>query len=1076
MAGGDATGLAPLWRECFLNMNGELHTAAEAAARKTEREIADRAKKAEQEIADRAKKAKQLGKLKALVREASEKAQLGLDGNYPSLHAIRAVVHSRQKPANANHAAVWEEFQWMKVLFAALRGGAAEFNAWLEIQATVGTDSPCKSMQDRLDDEYHSIQRARSMPGEFVGGRLQHRSSDGSWQDIADGVSPVGPCRVLARYEVHDGDQAPCLTDYFVCLLVKLPVVPVKISVDHEKDKVSHYPLMLPGAVGTQPQAVQLDGKNVHCMHIALTLPRLHLLQRMQYMFTWETQGMMLHGVHGAGKSSTLKALVSILSVGGGTNVLYAPKSSELAMLNSDALLKSSVHGGGVLSKQLLSGEYVPDETKSAWYNSHDSEFSFMWRALLKHSDSNAPGRNAPGSDTSKPIPDPRVLRAVAVLSQMSSSPIVPGLQVVIFDEVNQLLEAVQYHAKIAEVKPPDRVDMSFFTACRNYWREWLPWKSYGNDQSFRILASSPHGRREDNERLPGLVEFELRPAPADHLAAVLQCAPEYLGGVPFSDVAGARCRLSAEESLVVCETLGGNARFISTFLRNSEELPKRLASQGSRQELFEELSEACFEEVCSLSERFSAGLPDKFGELPAAVGAAAAGAGTYGPTDVRITDGNESLFRLASHDASLVVRHSATVGSPPTVLAGAPALQAIMHTLGKNTTLGLAWLQGISVRNFEASMTVAMSMGAAARQMWPLTLLQKTEEAKGLRSAHHAVHGDAGHGVFDWPVAASDANSANAGSKGVHGTVASDGAARVTVLSGLVVLPVKTLTAHDVTKRPMRIVFQTVSNFPGIDAVCIELLGSVVHVTFWEMTVSTLVKHATDRKPVPASQCSVECGVEHGNVQVDTALRDVLAIMGVSNTVCSKHESAVQLASAGTKTAASMASKVGAYSITEPTSTVNCLLATLGVPLVVSCQLSEKQESQPVGSSAGEPPAQRSTRSSKKAAAKQQGAPAAQTSTASAAVPCTMSLRLEQSGELCDQLHGKGEWEVPGVTHWSFRMVYATCTRLEDNLSDHYAGLNVERESGTGGAGQASPSSASADFVCGVFSEDLCF
>ena len=88
------------------------------------------------------------------------------------------------------------------------------------------------------------------------------------------------------------------------------------------------------------------------------------------------------------------------------------------------------------------------------------------------------------------------------------------------------------------------------------------------------------------------------------------------------------------------------------------------------------------------------------------------------------------------------------------------------------------------------------------------------------------------------------------------------------------------------------------------------------------------------------------------------------------------------------------------------------------------------------------------------------------------------MSLSLEQSTELCDQLHGKGHWEVTDVTSWSFRMVYATSTPLKDNLNKHYAGsgLVAQKQDEAGRGGQASPS-LSTDIVraCMAYSTKIC-
>ena len=1095
----DGGNLLPrLWAQCMQEVNSELRGAND------DKEYQKKLKEQDMEFQKKLKK-QEMEFQKGLEREKMERERIAQE-NMSRIHGlvcilskglrscvtpvedegapllnVHEVVHLDKPPEQPHRAAVWNEFQWVRALTEALKGGSDSFMRWLKsMVGGTGTFTRWHEKQRgeagaeghgggaahkpdgghgkwteklrtqfwrrHMNEQYHTIHRPRSRPGEFIGGRLQAQSPSGIWEDIADDTPlRAGPRRVLVSYqaagvaESTESEQSPKCFDEFAGLLVNLPAVHTS-SADPEKDHIQTTPLTVKNAAGEQ-EYVTLHGKKVHYMRIVLTLPRLHMLEQIADVFQRQKQGMLLQGVHGAGKTSVLKALVSILSVGAEANVLYAPKSQNLALLDLDGLLRGAMYGSGQLAKQLLSGEYTPAVSCPDWRDAPDQVCWNMWLKLLK----------APVTESGFSAKE-LVERGTAILSHMRCSP--HGMQVVVFDEVNELLQKVKYHERLEQGGESDVL----FWKSREFWKEWLPWKTYGGRRNFRVLASSPHGKREDVADVTGGVHFELRPAPADHLAAVLQCAPEYLGGDPLDqspNPGSTSCPWSAAQCLDVCEALGGNARYVAAFL---QQYPAEGAA-GSHA-LGVTLPAVVSEHVDTLSKRFGQALLEESEKLKkreqalpaaaAAAGSAASGAGSAAgdaghkcPT----TEAEQSLFDLATHDASLVVRSSALTSLRPYILAGAPALLAILRAVRGNTALGLALLTGISVDNFEAAMAVAISMGAAAKRMWPLALLQKTDKAEAKRKEHSTSPPAARHGVFEWPAPSVDSSSTRAGLRAVldsGGSSASFEGAKSNssaLLGGAIVLPVKLLFGNELSDKPKRVVFQTVPSFPGIDAVCIDQIGDTVQVTFWEITVSKLREHSKGRDPVAAK---LKCGDDvRGQVQVDTALRDMLAIMGVKNKTCSQPEKdgSVRLAKNGTNTMACVDGVVEAMEddTVAGTSTVNCLLATLGVPLVVRSQLVAAPPLKP---------AKGTRRSGRKGAG---------SSTWSGTVLCHMKLWVEQSDELCNQLHGDTGWQTPSVTSWSFRMVYATSTMLADNLNSQYG--DVE-----------------ADFVYGVFRDDLWF
>lgn len=100
-----------------------------------------------------------------------------------------------------------------------------------------------------------------------------------------------------------------------------------------------------------------------------LTWPRLHFLAKVARCFDAHSYGIQLSGVHGAGKSTTLRALVGILTLGGQCDVMFAPQAGALADLDLATVLSTALHGSSQLAVQLHDGQLgaSPFAFRHAW-------------------------------------------------------------------------------------------------------------------------------------------------------------------------------------------------------------------------------------------------------------------------------------------------------------------------------------------------------------------------------------------------------------------------------------------------------------------------------------------------------------------------------------------------------------------------------------------------------------------------------------------------------------------------------------------------------------------------------------
>ena len=1025
------------WAEHRCHVAAELHGASITAQHKRE------------------KQQKRTSRQKALDSKRQESefkdsvSKIGLP-----LWEVHEIVKQPAAPAGACERVVWETFRWVRDLYAALHSGQESYRKWLH-RMTQGVGADLPEVNTLYESDFHWIGRHRRMPGAPCSSRVQSLHA-GSWKDEAaddagasEGVHKnlgLGPWlrRVLVSY--IDATNPDKETDRFAALLVKVPFESSQSLSAPTGEGLASQPLKRRTAEGTL-QNVTIQGKEVHFVPMALTVPRLHLLERVAMCFTGVRKGVLLSGVHGAGKSSMLQAIVGILAVGGECDIMFAPQAKALKELELPVVLGTALFGSGQLARQLWSGKM-----------SDGAPFEAAW-------DKVAAGTNIPGQ---------------VMVSAMGHAGLnrngVGKCAVVLLDEVNELLGALRTH-KASGAGQQQHHGQSASAA--QFWQDWLPWRTYGDRGCFRILSASPHGQREAvKESSEDRVEFELRPAPADHLAGIMRHAPGFLCG----KVGVSLPRMTVPDCFAVCDGLGGNARYISGFIRDmagkiSNEAPAIMRSQ--------------LEAVRSLMvSRFDKYLVEN--GSPLMLGGQALC----------------SLLELAVLDSSMVVREQS---DRPDIqlLAGQPALLALLH-LAKAATLGGEkigsgkFIRTVCKHNFEEAIVLATCLGALSRNMRQLFSLRSQAELQ----ASQGRLPEAGHGVLIWPSSQSAAAStAHVAADVCHRTFQLSDVATastkqpVSTVSGSFVCAVRKLLPLSSSElsgtTQARRVFQTVTNFPGVDVICVEFVGTRVEVTFIEATTSTLSVHAGSRKAVLANIHGGDHDGQIRGINVSPVLRDIFALCGVGATRVTRSQAKdtvhfhfmknraldntsnqsnaprrskrnVQAIAVGTHVCSETDQMRCApqfnEDLTTGTSTANCLLATMGVPLVVKRRLalpaahSFGSGASDVESSSGGLDARSiSMESDSNATVGRESSFSSASPVEGSSQHVTMDLQVEKSDELCKQLHKAGTWEVVGVSEWSFRMVYASDTSAWVNVSDKYSDLK-------------------ADFAYGVFKEDLLF
>ena len=1032
--------------------------------REAKREAKAKAREAKREAKAKAREEEAAAALQKAAAAQHNLLQSQTPAKFASFHDIYQLLHSHQDPPDCpDLRAVWATFRWVPELFDALKGGSKSYTEWLikhaghvdsSVEGIIASSSATPSEPwKRFVHDYHWIGRPNATPGRVSAVHLQQLDAAGVWVPAYDtGASGAAAAsssavpkttplrRVIVQYTADNGDTEL----HFAGLLACVPGMTTSLAAAKDQTGASARTVHV-WADGCDPQPAYIGDKLVQYVPLLLTMPRLHFLHKVAECFDISKRGILLTGVHGAGKSFMLTALTSILSVGGVCDVMFAPKSEKLAGVALSAVLGSAADGSGPLARQLRQGQL-------------DLGLNFpyqgAWKTLLKKGEDQA---------------------AIEFIKCMGKGGVVPERnldqpRVVIFDEVNELLEAVQYHLRMPTNNP-----------AVVFWRAWLKWKTYGSKGCFRILAASPHGKREEVQSSDlgtlGEVRFELRPAPSDHLAAIMHCAPEYL--MHNGDAIPAPLPLAT--AVQVCERLGGNARFISAFVRSLASTPSVNATltlhkvlNTARSELVGRFT-TCYDEAVRSKQYWN----------------------------------QPTLTQLAMLDASMVVRRDPTKETAD-VLAGSPALEALLHVAAEKfgryisnpgqTIVGL-----MAGGDFELAITTFACLGSVASRMWTLSNMTAKDNAHVLeeKTASQAP----GHGVLRYQPPAVDAASGAVATATIkfqstcvmdivapHMERDSTALQPTLLLGGNVVRAAKRMlpatdsqSAHPLP--PVRWVFQTVSSFPGIDIICLELVNGHMEVTFYEATVSTLREHS--RKKSSTVQALVSDGIHAGqahSVSVPVALRDIMAACGAMkkraellgenviklqaarkgqlDSIPAVHVAAGDDSPAGSAgTPESGTGNIGgegdsADSIAEGTSIVNCLLATLGIPLIVRRHL-EIQDivaaerpnlvsvphaaSQSDGSAASDSTEHPSDASASGALTETTHSSGAKRAPAFTKKLAKLCLHVTESHELCDQLHGEHAWEAKGVMGYSFRFVYATSSFISANYSTDYVRLQAD-------------------------------
>ena len=288
----------------------------------------------------------------------------------------------------------------------------------------------------------------------------------------------------------------------------------------------AHMPVKLPGVCWSVSELeLTAEAVDVEYEHIVLTLPRVHFILHCADAQSFEMCGLELHGVHGAGKSSILRALAAALAVGSKTDTWLMAGFGSLRGVKS---MNSSTHLDSFTSILASSTGRMVSSLHGHQPDIHDLRQLKDWLEML---------------DTRKF----NFFDALEVTRQMLQPPAgledhmkprVPAL--VVFDEVNEMLKTGD--------------DAAFKT---------YAWGIANCKHHLRIQAASPDGVREDAESCRASVAFfELRPASALHMAAIISVAPHcILHGIKLDgtmDLAGV---------WAICRRFSSNMRQLALIL-----------------------------------------------------------------------------------------------------------------------------------------------------------------------------------------------------------------------------------------------------------------------------------------------------------------------------------------------------------------------------------------------------------------------------------------------------------------------------------------------------------------------------
>jgi len=241
------------------------------------------------------------------------------------------------------------------------------------------------------------------------------------------------------------------------------------------------------------------------------TLPRVHFMLMCSHSSGLDqTYGVQLAGVHGAGKSTMLRALVGMLCVGADVDSWYEADASQIYDSGRVAPIMCSSSGPVMdhINPQARSGS---EHAVEAWT------------------------RSVPGSDCPWRVPYCHVFDPGKRYAR-------GGKKLIVFDEVNKALSS------------RDEKHMQFLQHNRGLPRHFL-----------KIFAASPDGLREKVHAERHVIFFELRPPRVHHMAAIVAVAPRALEQlVPHGT------QLPDAAVLPVCLEFASNMRQISRVLQRT--------------------------------------------------------------------------------------------------------------------------------------------------------------------------------------------------------------------------------------------------------------------------------------------------------------------------------------------------------------------------------------------------------------------------------------------------------------------------------------------------------------------------
>ena len=691
-------------------------------------------------------------------------------------------------------------FGWCADFSASFFSGAHKLGAWFEqhgIRVSPSgealetyTEHAKVSFVARscLDSAFHSLSSATSSdPAEVA---------PTAYVNESDGVKQI--------WLTFPAEQAK--SDQCVALLMKVPTGGLqtqseRLTSSHERVVNSAHSTRcleakLPAAVVTG-EGIKIIGDPVPVEYqwLVLTLPRVHFLLACALSCESHTCGVQLDGVHGAGKSTILRALVAILCAGSDTDSCFIPN----AWAHVDAgcpveLFKSST---GRLSKhsEQLSSLTWPLSRWVACMVRDDSQDAFM-----------------------RPRATDRLL-----LPELDPFP--EGRAIVVLDEVNQLLKQRKVSA-----------------------HEYLKWYRFSVPGVLRIQAASPDGVREELTDKGSAIRFELRPAPAWHMAAILSVAPECMVNGLVVDGSLALSPLKR-----ICEKFACNMRILTQLLGAASPAAGAAADLGavspnSHVKASDLIADMQSDQtgvydayIKTLSQRMQKTLSFKSDEGQWLLSAKDIASGYYMNTG--------RWIQQQLRNASLLVRESAMYPSSPTHLVGTVAYDAqanaLNDVLASGAEMQRALFSSSSTNDdsrdiFEFKVAWRLYLRVLCRRV---VLISELDDVKTICALGRTPGRAVARSVKDTPL------------DGItwHSSQHSDTGQRAWLVKcprpqfvGRDVL--QALEACKVHSEGGVVVIQTASNGPYADFIVFRCVGNLRAVVFVESTTGPLAKHSSSK------------------------------------------------------------------------------------------------------------------------------------------------------------------------------------------------------------------------------------